>query len=104
MYIMGEDDPSFSARTGRFGFCADHDGSTATATASERDIEIDMELGPVLKRERAWDDLRIVSTILSVPIEALNESVIHDAKVIVDREGLDRLSTDALTVRPVARS
>src|SRR5258708_12825764 len=96
-------DSRFVLRTGPLAFCAVRDGFTATATASERDIEIDMELGPVLKRERAWDDLRIVSTILSVPIEALNESVIHDAKVIVDREGLDRLTTHALPVQPSAR-
>src|SRR6202162_2410070 len=71
---------------------------TTTASTTERNIKINMQLSPVLERKCARDDFRIVSTILGVPVDLFHKGIVYDAKVIVDGEGLDRLTTDAFPV------
>jgi hypothetical protein len=75
---------------------------TATSSSTEWDIKIDVKLGPVFERKCGGNDFRIVSTVLGVPINTFHKGAIYDAKVIVDRKGLNRLPANAFPVRTIA--
>ena len=102
--FIAEDEPWRGFRSRRLSFFAVCHRFAGATAPTERNIEIDVQLGPVFERKRFRDYFRIISTVFGVAVDILNKSVVYDAEVIVDRERLNCLSPNALALRAVAWS